>query len=93
MASIMRIERLVACPPEKLWAKLIKDAEATERGALLPAGTITRYQAPSLLECRSGERLSRWELLPRGEMTLLVFTEQQQTDAGATHGDNAATLA
>jgi hypothetical protein len=75
MTGIMRIERLVPCPPKKLWAKLIQDAEATDRGAVLSAGTITRYQSPSLLECRAGESLMRWELLPRGDdMTLLVFT-------------------
>jgi hypothetical protein len=75
MTGIMRIERLIPFPPAKVWAKLIKDAEATDRGAVLAAGTITRYPSPSLLECRSGERLMRWELLPRGvDMTLLVFT-------------------
>ena len=75
MASTMRIERLIPCSPKQVWAKLIQDAEATDRGAVLAAGTITRYQSPLLLECRSGERLVRWELVPRGEaMTLLVFT-------------------
>ena len=75
MTGIMRIERLVPCPPMQLWAKLIQDAEATDDGAMLAAGRITHYQSPSVLECRSGERLMRWELLPRGEdMTLLVFT-------------------
>jgi hypothetical protein len=75
MTDIMRIERLLLCPPKEVWAKLIKDAEATDHGAVLQLGTITRYQSPSLLECRSGEKLRRWQLLPRGEMTLLVFTE------------------
>ena len=88
----MRIERLGPCAPREVWAKLIQDAEATERGAVLPAGTITRYQSPSLLECRSGERLLRWELVPHGEMTLLVYTEQQQTDASARCCDNAAAV-
>jgi hypothetical protein len=86
MTSIMRIERLVPYPPKKLWATLIQNAEATDRGAVLrlapscalaeATGRITRYESPSLLECRSGESLMRWELLPRGDdMTLLIFTE------------------
>ena len=75
MNGIMRIEHLVPCPPGKLWAKLIQHAEATDQGAVLQLGTITRYQSPSLLECRSGDSLMRWELVPRGDdMTLLVFT-------------------
>lgn len=75
MTCIMRIERLIPCPPGKLWAKLIQNAEATDQGVVLQLGRITRYQSPSLLECRSGDSLMRWELLPRGDdMTLLVFT-------------------
>ena len=75
MNGIMRIEHLVPYPPGKLWAKLIQHAEATDQGAVLQLGTITRYQSPSLLECRSGDSLMRWELVPRGDdMTLLVFT-------------------
>jgi hypothetical protein len=92
MTIIMRIERLLPYPPKEVWAKLIKDAEATDRGAVLQLGTITRYQSPSLLECRSGEKLMRWELLPRGEMTLLVYTEQQQTGASARCCRNAAAV-
>jgi len=34
MTGIMRIERLVPYPPKKLWAKLIQNAEATDRGAV-----------------------------------------------------------
>ncbi|TMH32532.1 MAG: hypothetical protein E6H63_02450 [Betaproteobacteria bacterium] len=85
MTGTMRIERLLPCAPQELWARLIENAEATDRGAVLrlaptcalkeTTGTITRYQSPTLLECRSGERLLRWELLPRADgMTLLVFT-------------------
>ena len=92
MTAIMRIERLVPCAPREVWAKLIQEAEATVHGAVLPAGKIMRYQSPSLLECRSGGRLLRWELLPRGEMTLLVYTEQQQTGASARCCRNAAAV-
>jgi len=91
----MRIERLLPCAPKELWAKLIRNAEATERGVMLPltlaggglieaAGRVTRYRSPTLLECISGEKVLRWELAPRADgATLLVFTSQ----AGSHHAD------
>jgi len=85
MAGIMRIERMVSCSPKELWARLIQNAEATDRGALLrlelPCGlseiaaSITRYQSRELLECDWGGKRLRWELTPLADgMTLLAFT-------------------
>ncbi|HYR33462.1 MAG TPA: hypothetical protein VEQ87_04150 [Burkholderiales bacterium] len=78
----MRIERLIPCPPDKLWQALIRHAEATERGVMLvlpgglpDAGKITRYDSRKLLECRGHGSVVRWELAPRAEgMTLLAVT-------------------
>ena len=80
----MRIERLISFPPEQFWQALIRDAEVTEHGAQLRLASlgacdtgwpITRYQAPTLLECRRAGSVLRWELAPRGDgTTLVVFT-------------------
>jgi len=81
----MRIERMVPCSSAELWARLIENAEATERGALLrlelPCGLpeitapITHYRSRELLECGWGGKRLRWELTPLADgMTLLAFT-------------------
>src|SRR5262245_6336022 len=87
---VMRIERLVSCPPKELWWALIENAEATERGVMLRlalpggvsqvAGKITRYESPTLLECCCDGNVLRWELEPRCEGTThVVFTHEPDT--------------
>ena len=87
----MRIERMVPCSPKELWARLIQNAEATDRGALLRlelacglpeiAAQITRYKSQQLLECCWGGKRLRWELAPHGDgMTLLAFTYAPDND-------------
>jgi len=46
MTGIMRIERLVPYPPNKLWAKLIQNAEATDRGAVLTTDASKENEIP-----------------------------------------------
>src|SRR5262245_62964123 len=88
---VMRIERLVPCPPKELWWALIENAEATERGVMLRlalpggvsqvAGKITRYESPTLLECCWDGNVLRWELEPRCEGTThVVFTHGPGTE-------------
>ena len=85
MAGIMRIERMVPCSPGELWARLIQNAEATDRGVVLrlelPCGLpeiaaqITRYKSWELLECCWGDKRLCWELAPHSDgTTLLAFT-------------------
>lgn len=87
----MRIERTIPCSPNELWARLIQNAEATDRGALLrlelPCGLpeiaapITRYKSRELLECGWGGKRLRWELTPLADgMTLLAFTYAPDND-------------
>jgi len=83
----MHIERLIPCPPRDLWRSLIQDAELGEHGATLPlalpggvaasAGKIIAYQSETILECAWEGGVLRWELHPRGEQTLLVFTHTE----------------
>jgi hypothetical protein len=83
----MRIERLVACPPEDLWRALIQNTELGKEGAMLrlalpgglseTAGMITVYESPRVLECAWGADVLRWELQPQGCMTRLVFTHAE----------------
>ena len=90
----MRIERMIPCSPKELWARLIQNAEATDRGAVLPlelpcglpeiAAQITRYKSRKLLECCwDGKRL-RWELAPHSDgTTLLAFTYAPYNEVAA----------
>jgi hypothetical protein len=83
----MRIERLIPCPPKDLWRALIHHTEVDERGAVLRlafpggvsaiGGTITVYESHKVLQCVRGGDVLRWELSPRGDMTLLVFTHAE----------------
>ena len=77
MPQRQQFERLIPCPPRRLWQALVRDAEATEQGVMLRlALRVTRYESPRLLECQWGRSaLVRWELAPHGDdATLLVIT-------------------
>lgn len=76
-ATVLRFERHLKHPPEKVWRALTDDAEvdawfptASER-----AKTITEYDPPRVLAYTWGDQLLRWELRP-GERggSVLVFT-------------------
>jgi hypothetical protein len=95
----MRIERLVACPPEVLWRALIQNAEATELGVMLrlalpgglseTAGRITRYESQALLECCWDGSLLRWELEPRGDgTTRVVITHARDSEQWLAYIDS-----
>jgi hypothetical protein len=83
----MRIERLIPCPPKDLWGALIRHTELAEHGPVLhlalpcglskTEGRITVYESQRVLECALGADVLRWELHPRGEHTLLVFTHAE----------------
>jgi hypothetical protein len=83
----MRIERWIPCPPKDLWHALIRHTELAEAGPVLhlalpcglsqSEGRITVYESQRILECTLGADVLRWELHPRGEGTLLVFTHAE----------------
>src|SRR5262245_11547371 len=99
----MRIERLIPCPPKDLWRALIAHTELGEHGPLLslslPAavpstpGRITAYQSGKLLECVWGSDVLRWELHPREESTLLVFTHAECASQWISYLDRIAAAA
>jgi hypothetical protein len=99
----MRIERLIPCAPKDLWRALIHHTELAECGAVLRlalpggvspiGGTITVYESQRVLECVRGGDVLRWELYPRGEMTLLVFTHAEDASPWLACLDGIAALA
>jgi hypothetical protein len=99
----MRIERLIPCPPQDLWRALIEHTELGEHGPLLrldlPAGVpstpgrITAYESGKVLECVWGSDVLRWELHPRQESTLLVFTHAECATQWLTYLDSIVAVA
>jgi hypothetical protein len=99
----MRIERLIPCSPKDLWRALIEQTELGEHGALLrlplPAGVpgtlgrITAYESGKILECVWGSDVLRWELHPRLESTLLVFTHAECAAQWLAYLDSIAAAA
>lgn len=82
--NVLRFERRLRHPPEKVWRAL---TDASEVAAWFPTATerettITEYDPPRVLAYTWGDQELRWELRP-GESggSVLVFTT---TKASAT---------
>lgn len=82
--TVLRFERRLRHPPEKVWRALTDESEVE---AWFPTAaerekTITEYDPPRVLAYTWGDQMLRWELRPEeGGGSVLVFTT---TKASAT---------
>jgi uncharacterized protein YndB with AHSA1/START domain len=89
--SVLRFERALAHPPERVWQALTDPAEQGswhptpcelephEGGRVaydgeMPDGEVVEYEPPRLLAHTWGGDVLRWELIARGDATMLVLT-------------------